>query len=110
MDQNTKGTPMKMLENFNELADDLKKIPLSPSPTDEIIPHVGLEICLSGEDWIPSSMLLWRSWTGLRRVWCMEYHGPVFSFESPERTPFTGRRVCGCKICQEHVECKYRHN
>lgn len=110
MDQNTKDIAMKMLENFNALSEDLKEVPLSPLPTDEIIPHDGLEVCLSGDDWIPAGAALWRSWTGRRRVWSLEYHGPVFNIDRPDGEPFKGKRVCGCVVCQEHVESKSRHN
>jgi hypothetical protein len=110
MDQNTKDIALKMLENFNALSGDLKEVPLSPLPTDEIIPHDGLEVCLSGDDWIPAGAVLWRSWTGRRRVWSLEYHGPVFNIDRPDGEPFKGKRVCGCTVCQEHVESKSRHN
>jgi hypothetical protein len=110
MDQNTKDIALKMLENFNTLAEDLKGVPLSPLPTDEIIPHEGLEVCLTGEDWIPTTGTLWRSWTGRRRIWGLEYHGPVFNIDRPDGTPFAGKRSCGCSVCQEHVESKFRPN
>lgn len=110
MDQNTKDIALQMLENFDALADEMKQVPISPLPTDEIIPHDGLEVCLTGEDWIPASKGLWRSWTGRRRVWGIEFHGEVFNMDRPDDSIFTGKRTCFCSVCQTHVEGKFRPN
>lgn len=94
-----------------ELAEALLDSLLGPEqpPTDDIRPPV-LEIKLD-RMWIEVDEETWRSWTGLRRVNGTDHHGPVYSFLTPEGAPpFTGKRVCGCAACQEHVEPRHRLN
>lgn len=63
----------------------------------------GAEI-LSGDAWVAADKDTWRSWTGHRRIWGIEYHGPVYNYLSPEGSPpYTGRRVCPCAECQSNV-------
>jgi len=91
---------------FEEVAKQLKDafpIAAAPLPTDEIIPHHGLLVEVADGEWIPSTQILWRSWTGRRQVWGMEYHGPVFNVDRDDSVPYAGKRVCSCSICQEHV-------
>lgn len=77
---------------------------------DDPVPSTGMEIQVQS-DWFPADRQTWRSWTGSRRLWGVEYHGPVYVYMSPEGSmPFTGRRQCGCKTCQEHVLPHFRPN
>lgn len=78
--------------------------------SDEAIPTRGLEARI-GNDWIPVTSDVWSSWTGRRRIWGMEHHGPVYAFGAPEGTPpWTGARECYCSSCQAHVEPTLRPN
>ena len=110
MDQNAKYTPGNIFEQVSAELEEMFKVPANPLPTDEIIPHVGLEVNIAAEEWIPATKVLWRSWTGLRKVWGMEYHGPVYNIDRDDSVPFSGKRVCGCKICQEHVSPELKPN
>lgn len=81
-----------------------------PSPvSDGAIPFKGHEVLL-GSEWMPSSPETWRSWTGLRRLWGVEYHGDVYAYGSTGETPWRGLRHCYCETCQRHVESKFRPN
>ena len=81
-----------------------------PIPTDKLLPSFGLEI-LTDECWIPADPPLWRAWTGRRRLWTMEYHGPVTALDAPATSPpFHGARACQCKTCQVHVAPAFRAN
>jgi hypothetical protein len=68
-----------------------------------------------GEEWIPATPELFRAWTGLRRIFGMEFHGPVWNFgtdpeSTPEAQPYAGARVCTCSECQKHVAPQLRLN
>lgn len=61
--------------------------------------------------WIPVQRPLWRSWTGMRAVWGIDYHGPVYSIDSKtDSVPWTGPRICPCDKCQQHVSSESRTN
>ena len=78
--------------------------PFTVPNSDEAIPVRGLEVHL-GNDWIPITADMWRSWTGRRRIWGIEHHGPVYAVGTQdESTPWTGVRECACSTCQAHVE------
>jgi len=110
MDHNAKYTTGSLFEQVASDLEDMLKVPAVPLPTDEIIPHVGLEVNVAADEWIPATQVLWRSWTGRRKVWGMEYHGPVFNIDRDDSVPFSGKRICGCKICQEHVSPEMKPN
>jgi hypothetical protein len=79
---------------------------------DEVVAQgaTGLEVEVEG-DWIPTSIDVWRAWTGRRKLWGFEHHGPVYSFgHSDESPPYAGRRVCNCGKCQLHVKPELRPN
>lgn len=62
-------------------------------------------------DWVPTTREEFRSWTGRRRISGVEFHGPVYVYGSVEDSqPYTGHRVCGCKICQTYVEPMFKSN
>lgn len=86
---------------------------LGPLPTftdDECVTTSGLEIDVSGT-WTPADREMWRAWTGPRRFWGIEYHGPVYNYKSQEGSkPYTGKRLCNCQTCQEHVLPQFRPN
>ena len=110
MNENTKHSASALLEEVTKQLEDAFTLPAAPFPTDEIIPHVGLTVEMAPGEWIPSTQVLWRSWTGRRKVWGMEYHGPVFIIDRDDSVPFSGKRVCGCSKCQEHVAPVSKHN
>ena len=103
MNENTKQSASALLEEVAKQIEDDFTLPSTPFPTDEIIPHQGLAIEVADGEWIPSTQVLWRSWTGRRKVWGLEWHGPVFNIDRDDSVPYTGKRVCTCTICQEHV-------
>lgn len=77
---------------------------------DAPIPDVGLQIW-DGEVWIPSTAEVWRSYVGPRRVWGIDWHGPVYAVDDGDSgTPWRGPRSCGCPKCQEHVLPEYKPN
>lgn len=88
----------------------LVAVPESPiRVTDEVRGPV-LEVQV-GTGWIEVGEAEWRSWTGPRMVNGKEHHGPIYAFGSPDGSlPFTGRRVCRCAECQEHVAPELRPN
>jgi hypothetical protein len=54
---------------------------------------------------------VWRSWTGLRAVWGVPFHGPVYALaDGDDTTPWDGPRTCGCATCQAHVAPDVRPN
>lgn len=85
---------------------------LGPPPAEDGLPKGGpLEVQVHGEQWLPVSTEIWRAWTGPRRVWGIEYHGPVFPLgAADESKPYDGARVCRCRQCQEHVHPTARPN
>ena len=103
MNENTKQSASALLEEVTKQLEDAFALPAAPFPTDELIPHQGLAIEVADGEWIPSTQVLWRSWTGRRSVWGLEWHGPVFNVDRDDSVPYAGKRVCTCKICQEHV-------
>ena len=110
MDHSAKYATGSLFEQVAGELEDMLKVPAVPLPTDEIIPHVGLTIEVAEGEWIPSTQVLWRSWTGRRKVWGMEYHGPVFNVDRDDSVPYVGKRVCTCSKCQEHVESSMKPN
>lgn len=87
----------------------LAAMPAAPAATEGVRGPV-LEVQV-GAAWVEASGPEWRSWTGRRMVNGEEVHGPVYVFGSPDGSlPFTGRRVCGCRECQEHVAPEFRPN
>lgn len=63
------------------------------------------------DEWIEVTETVFRSWTGLRRINGDDHHGPVYNFGSiGESKPYTGKRVCGCSVCQESVTPKLKVN
>jgi len=84
---------------------------LYPKCSDNPIPVTGYSVMSSDGSWMPAERSIWESWTGLRAVWNNEYHGSVKLFGGSEGTPpYTGSRVCRCKICQEHVASNHKPN
>ncbi len=77
---------------------------------DVVLPSNGCEIEV-GDTWIPVTSEVWRSWTGRRKVWGMEHHGPIFYFDKPGRDkPYEGKRICNCDKCQQFVSPGDRYN
>ena len=103
MNENTKQSASALLEEVAKQIEDAFALPATPFPTDEIIPHQGLTVEVADGEWIPSTQVLWRSWTGRRKVWGLEWHGPVFNIDRDDSVPYMGKRVCTCSVCQEHV-------
>jgi hypothetical protein len=103
MNENTKYSSSVVLDEEKSQLDDSFASTMSSLPTDKIIPHQGLAIEVADGEWIPSTQVLWRSWTGRRSVWGLEWHGPVFNVDRDDSVPYAGKRVCTCTICQEHV-------
>ena len=102
-----------LLDKLTKIVEEQEKESSTISRTDESLKTRGLEICTdsAGDIWEPAELNLWRSWTGRRKIWGMEYHGPVYIVDSPEDSPpFTGLRVCKCNICQAHVDVKLKAN
>jgi len=63
------------------------------------------------DTWIEVKEEVFRSWTGSRRVNGEEFHGPVYNFGSiDDSIPYTGRRECGCSVCQQNVEPVFKMN
>lgn len=84
---------------------------LIPVPRgDEALPNFGMEVLIDG-DWIPADPVTWRAWTGHRRLWGVEYHGPVTAVDAkPGAPPWTGPRTCRCATCQSQVPPALRGN
>lgn len=76
---------------------------------DELIPHYGMEIELNGQ-WVPAVNTLWNAWTGRRRLWSIEYHGPVYSIGGQPGVPYDGKRICSCSVCQQNVTSTQKYN
>lgn len=77
---------------------------------DGAAPNTGLQV-LEGDAWMPASREVWRSWTGLRAVWGVPFHGPVYALaDGDDTTPWDGPRTCGCATCQAHVAPDVRPN
>ena len=53
MDQNAKYASSNIFEQVSAELEEMLKVPANPLPTDEIIPHVGLEVNVAGDEWIP---------------------------------------------------------
>jgi hypothetical protein len=110
MDQKIKNEFEALIDSLTKLAD-LEKNSDQQDPllfgTDEALPLTGLEICTdhATDTWISADRNLWRSWTGRRKIWGIEYHGPVYNLDSPEDSaPWSGIRSCSCQICQKNVD------
>ena len=76
--------------------------------TDAGLPTTGLEIMVE-DTWFPADPATWRAWTGQRRVWGQEYHGPVYAIDAPS-TAWSGKRICNCSACQSTVSPGLRLN
>ena len=73
--------------------------------------RTGLEIEVKPDEWENSDLRTWRSWTGRRKIWGVEHHGPIYILDSKDDSkPFTGHRVCKCSTCQEHVDSRLKAN
>jgi hypothetical protein len=71
----------------------------------------GLEIEVKPNEWENSDLRTWRSWTGRRKIWGIEHHGPIYIIDTKDdSTPYTGSRLCKCSICQEHVDPRLKSN
>lgn len=99
------------IESMLEAAEEVQNA-LGEDPTDAPRRNSGLQIWDENlESWIPVRRELWRSWTGHRAVWGIDYHGPVYSIESKtDSIPWSGPRLCHCRTCQEHVSPQSRVN
>ena len=65
--------------------------------------------CIDGTtNWLPANEHTWRSWIGERRINGSIYHGAVFI--TGTNNVWSGIRDCSCKLCQEHIVGKFRHN
>lgn len=60
--------------------------------------------------WVPTTSEIFRSWTGQRRIWGVEYHGPVYVLGKKEETKYVGSRTCPCAKCQESVDPAFKMN
>ena len=79
-------------------------------PPEDIRPSFGLSVLVK-DTWVEAERSTWRSWTGRRAIWGLEYHGDVYKFDSEDdSTPWTGRRSCGCATCQRHVVVESKTN
>jgi len=89
--------------NVKSMAETLLQLASAvPLPQDdELVPSLSMEI-MAGDEYVAAAPEVWRAWTGQRRLWGQEYHGPVYPLGKDDM-PWTGARVCGCKTCQEHV-------
>lgn len=104
MNENTKQSANTLLEEAaKQLECALVAFHRASFLADEIIPHNGLTVEIAADDWVPCTQELWRAWTGRRKIWSLEYHGPLFNIASDDFVPFIGKRICACAICQEHV-------
>jgi len=74
--------------------------------TDDISQQDLLEVKM-GTTWVLVESDIFGSWTGLRRVNGVEHHGPVTYIEGGL---YRGTRVCGCGLCEVHVEPKFKKN
>lgn len=98
----------------NSLSDILKDIEAimagesTQLPVEESIPSGPVEVFVGG-NWAPASVEDWSAWTGLRRVWGVEYHGPV-NYKDKKDKLYTGPRGCPCDKCQETVEPRFKMN
>lgn len=77
-----------------------------PPPTGSDVGGPGSPYMILAEGtWIPATRGVWRAWTGLRMLWGVPWHGPVFPLGAAEEgvAPWTGRRTCPCATCQSHA-------
>jgi hypothetical protein len=97
------------LEFDKNIADDLSI--LSPSRDfDDSIGEKVLQV-MHGEEWIEVTEMVFRSWTGHRRINGEDHHGPVYNFGKVENLkPYSGSRSCGCSVCQAHVQPRLKKN
>lgn len=66
--------------------------------------NTGLEIEVQPDVWEYTNLRTWRAWTGRRKIWGFEHHGPVYIVDSKDDSkPYEGARVCKCSLCQAHV-------
>lgn len=73
--------------------------------------HTGLLIEVKNDVWENSDLRTWRAWTGRRKIWGIEHHGPVYVIDSKDDTkPYTGSRMCKCDACQVHVDSRVKSN
>lgn len=99
---------MRTMETTNELEtifQELHKV----GETDTVFNHSGYEVRLN-DDWVPSPPDVWRSWTGLRKLWGIEFHGDIYTYGENTATPWKGFRECNCSVCQKHVSPQFKYN
>lgn len=96
---------MKRIQEMNTLQD---KIETMVSPLTDVVSGPVLEIELNGF-WLVAEQDVWDAWTGLRKRNGEDFHGDVHPITAPTQV-WTGSRVCPCRVCQAHVEAKYRPN
>jgi hypothetical protein len=113
MDENEKALAETFLDTLAEALEAAAPGP-EASYEDPAMADVALSnglMCLVQDTWMPVEVQVWRSWTGRRAIFGMEYHGPVYSMNSPDDSePFDGRRACSCDSCQLHVAPEKRPN
>lgn len=77
----------------------------------QVYEHTGLQIEVMEGEWEHSDLRTWRAWTGLRRLWNVEYHGPIYVIDSAaDSRPYAGKRTCRCAVCQTHVAATTKSN
>ena len=98
----------ELLEAVDEIASALGDRPLEDVPER----CSGLQVWDdSTKAWLPVKRELWRSWTGFRAVWGVDYHGPIYSVDTKsDDRPWAGPRTCICPTCQEHVSPQHKAN
>jgi hypothetical protein len=66
---------------------------------------------LYADEWIAADRSVWRSWTGRRRLWGVEYHGDVYDVRTTDDdAAWDGPRTCHCVTCQRNVRPACRPN
>ena len=100
------------MDATSKLLQELRGLASAPyeEPDEENLPLCGPVEIKVNASWIPTTSEVFRSWTGRRRIWGIEYHGPVYVLGKPQETTYTGARLCPCAVCQETVEPRFRTN
>lgn len=101
----------KTMDKLTGLLKDIEDILGGPVdlPEEEGLDSGPVEV-LRGDTWIPVSKEDFASWTGPRRIWGIEYHGPVTYKNCKNGSQYTGPRSCPCNTCQSTVESKFKMN
>lgn len=110
--KNTSGSLSDILTRLiKTLPNDTASTPLQHAASDNAEKTTGMEIQTKDGSWSHVDRATWRSWTGLRKLLGVPYHGPIFVFGSPEDAPpYKGFRECSCSKCQEHVDVAFKYN